>query len=117
MTTKMSTELIRPHLLAYDIRCERRLGRVYRLVTRKAMRVQYSLYLLWLSPGQAQHLLKQLKTLTKQEDDLRLYPLPLKPNWSLHGKKLMSDNISIFNHTYPQPSSQDSLDNSNQTLT
>ena len=65
------------YLIAYDIACPRRLGRVHRFLVKMAIPVQYSVFLAWLGPQGRRDLIAYLTTLIHpQQDDVRIYPLP-----------------------------------------
>lgn len=61
------------YLIAYDVRCPRRLRRVHRVLSKEGLAVQYSVFL---CPAEIFGALwKELKTLIAPEDDLRAYPV------------------------------------------
>jgi len=63
-------------LLAHDIADPRRLQKVWRLMRKEGLPLQYSVYLLHGNRQRVQRLLDQLATLIdKKADDLRVYPL------------------------------------------
>ncbi len=86
----------KPHLLCYDIANPKRLAKVHRQIKTNAIALQYSVYLITLTPKTRENLLTSLRKLIKpREDDIRLYPLPHAPHWSTWGKKQLPDGIQI----------------------
>ncbi len=76
------------YLLAYDIASPDRLRAVARLAQDHGVRIQYSVFLLQLTPARRDNLLKRLERIIHpRQDDVRLYPLPDKPAWELHGRE------------------------------
>jgi CRISPR-associated endonuclease Cas2 len=64
------------YLLAYDIRCPKRLQRVQRMVAGEGYGLQQSVYLVRSSRWQLRRLLKRLESeLDSNEDDVRAYPV------------------------------------------
>lgn len=70
---------VRRWLIAYDIRCKRRLARVHRLVSKQALPLQYSVFCARLSRSQAHALAAELEELIAPVDDVRLYALGENP--------------------------------------
>lgn len=65
------------YIICYDISCPRRLGRVHRLLKKKAMPLQYSVFYFHGTSSQLEHCLTHLQQLIDPRyDDLRAYPLP-----------------------------------------
>ncbi|WP_256646644.1 hypothetical protein [Thermomonas paludicola] len=65
-----------PWLLAYDVRCPRRLARLHRRLLRIAAPVQYSLFLLHATTDEMTHLMDELdRGWIAPVDDLRAYPI------------------------------------------
>ena len=80
MTHASTSQLPHSHaqrwLLAYDIRDPRRLGRVGRFMSKEAVRLQYSVYLLAGTRHEVQQVIDQLLTLIDERtDDVRIYAL------------------------------------------
>ncbi len=70
----------RAWIIAYDIRCPRRLSRLHRFIKREAVPVQYSIYLYEGSAGDLGGLLMNLRGyIDDDEDDVRAYPIPRNP--------------------------------------
>jgi CRISPR-associated endonuclease Cas2 len=61
------------HLLAYDVCCPKRLQRVCKLLQKRALHTQLSLFLLNLPRTQLQDCVEAVAAVLKAEDDLRLY--------------------------------------------
>ena len=67
------------YLICYDVREPRRLSRVYKLMKGRALHIQYSVFHCSLQWEDLQELKSKLKDLIKEdEDDIRIYPLPLE---------------------------------------
>lgn len=65
------------YLIAYDIRCPRRLQRVQKAVAGEAQRLQQSVYMVRAGRGELRRLLEQFEAeMDPAEDDLRAYPFP-----------------------------------------
>ena len=65
------------YLIAYDIRCPRRLQRVQKAVSGEAQRLQQSVYMVRAGRGELRRLLEQFEAeMDPAEDDLRAYPFP-----------------------------------------
>lgn len=93
----MATNDKRPHLLAYDISDKRRLYRVAKISKNWGVRVQYSLFVLWITPEQRAQLLKELEAVIHPiADDIRLYPLPHKPDWTHIGLAPFAEGITLY---------------------
>ena len=87
-------------LLAHDIADPKRLQKVWRLMRKEGLPLQYSLYLLQGDRQRVQRLLEQLTLLIdKKADDLRVYPLGENTRlWGLgtqfnEGGNAMTDDI------------------------
>ena len=85
-------------LLAYDIRCPKRLQRVQRMVAREGYGLQQSVYLVRSSRWQLRRLLKRLEgALDPNEDDVRAYPVT-------HPAQLWCGGTMVaVAHATPQP--------------
>jgi len=82
------------HLLAYDIADPGRLRAVARIAERQGTRIQYSVFILRLTKRDKARLLRKLEhAVDPRKDDIRLYPLPAKPAWELHGRALWPDGL------------------------
>ena len=70
----------RDWIIAYDISDPKRLGRVYRLMQKRAIPQQRSVFRANMSTVQARELRDELKQLIDvRKDDVRLYALPATP--------------------------------------
>mgnify|MGYP001190399295 CR=1 FL=1 len=86
----------RLYLLAYDIADPRRLARVARIVSREALRIQYSVYVAELSHRQLRDLVATLRqAVDPRADDLRIYPLPARLDAVWYGRATWPDGIQF----------------------
>jgi len=75
------------YLVCYDIADEARLHRVFKYLKERGFHVQYSVFHLKLTWQELQELKLDLKALIKEEeDDIRIYPLPLSPKVFVLGR-------------------------------
>lgn len=81
----MSTHQVKTWLVAYDIRQHRRLRRVHRILRKRGMAAQYSVFTVEADDPGIAELLQQLEAeINLREDDLRAYHLPAScPVWRL----------------------------------
>jgi CRISPR-associated protein Cas2 len=85
------------HLICYDIADPRRLARVYRQLTAVALPLQYSVFVAYLRPADVPDLVAQLEEIINlHEDDIRIYPLPGKPQFSRFGNVRFPDGIRLL---------------------
>ena len=92
----MKATAMTEHLICYDIRCPRRLGRIHRALKGQAMALQYSVFLFSGTEAQLQHCLAQLERLMdKQQDDIRAYPLPQRGLRLVLGASVLPDGIIL----------------------
>ena len=69
----------KPYILAYDIRCKKRLARVHKLMTQWGIPIQYSVFAVDLTPRGLERLWMALyRVVDPDEDDVRLYPAPAR---------------------------------------
>lgn len=74
-------------IIAYDISDPKRLGRIYRLMLKRGIPQQRSIFRATISTNEAQKLLAELAALIdSKEDDVRLYPLTAEPEIIWLGK-------------------------------
>ena len=86
----------RRYLLAYDIADQRRLARIARIVTREALRIQYSVYVTELSPRRLRDLVAALRVaIDPRADDLRIYPLPARLDAIWYGRAIWPEGIQF----------------------
>jgi len=65
------------YLVCYDIADEKRLSRVFRLMKGRGLHIQYSVFLCKLTWPELIDLKDMINLLiNKEEDDVRIYPLP-----------------------------------------
>lgn len=84
----------RDYLIAYDISCPRRLGRIGRLCNREAMRLQKSLYHAQLSEAGLRKLAERLRLeIDESADDLRFYTPALSEPMSWLGAPAVPDGV------------------------
>lgn len=90
---------MRETLICYDICCPRRLARVYRALCRRALPIQYSVFLHHGTWHQLRTCLQELEQLMDPaQDDIRAYPLPHRGlRWSL-GKPVLPADILYTGH-------------------
>lgn len=87
----------KPHLIAYDIRCPRRLARVYRFLKSEALPVQYSVFLGCLDRRTLGWLLSELASrIDPREDDVRIYALPSDFKAEVLGEQFLPDDVYLF---------------------
>ena len=92
----MAVNQIRPYLLAYDIANRKRLTRVHRTVKGYGMPLQYSVFLVVGSSRTLDQLLGDLdEIINPKEDDIRVYPLPLKLDAEQYGRQWLPGGIDI----------------------
>ena len=86
----------RLYLLAYDIADPRRLARIARVVSREALRIQYSVYVAEHSPSQLRDLVAILReAIDPRADDVRIYPLPARLNAVWYGRATWPEGIQF----------------------
>ena len=87
----------RRYLLCYDIADPRRLGRLHRHISRKALFVQYSVYLYHGTEAELLALLDELRQrIEAREDDIRAYPLPGNLHLETEGQNLADEAIFLL---------------------
>jgi len=83
-------------IIAYDIADPKRLRKIAKILEKKALRIQYSIYILYNATEQeAINLVRSLdKIYNEKEDDIRIYKIK---NYGLHfGSALDLSNPFIF---------------------
>lgn len=88
------------YLICYDIRSTKRLQQLHRYLRTQGYALQESVFA-WQGDLQAEKELKKVlqKLIKPQEDDLRLYRLPLSQTIQIWGKSPFADGV--FNNGYP----------------
>ncbi len=72
----------RTFLICYDIADIKRLARLHRVISRKALMVQQSVYLAYLRPHEMSPIRKNIQSVIRErEDDVRIYTLPDHAEW------------------------------------
>lgn len=89
----------RLYLICYDIADPQRLSRVARFLCKHACRVQYSVFVIQITPARLNRLLEALEALIEPaEDDVRAYPLPRECEVALLGRQLFPDDVLLIRH-------------------
>ena len=84
-------------LIAYDIADPGRLGKVHRLLKQRAIPLQYSVFLAWLSKQQINQLVAEINLrINSREDDVRLYHLPQTTEITTLGKQWLPDGTQFL---------------------
>ena len=99
----MSKSKAKPYLIAYDISDKRRLQRVHRLLKNQAIAMQYSVFIALMNNAERATLIEALTVLIDEKaDDIRLYPLPQKPDWYAWGKGMWPEGLTVTGLELPQ---------------
>lgn len=79
-------------MIAYDIRDKKRLQKVWRFISKEAIPMQYSIYLIQCDRDYLNQIIfKLLEMINTREDDVRIYPLtPVTRMWGL-GRQFADD--------------------------
>jgi CRISPR-associated protein Cas2 len=84
------------YLLAYDIADPARLVRVHRLCKEWGLPIQYSVFLVPLTPASIGVLLADLRaTIDERADDVRVYPLPERVDIAQFGRQGFPEGIQL----------------------
>lgn len=83
-------------LIAYDIRDQRRLSTLHRLLKKHALAVQYSVFVGRFTRRGIRHLATLIGSIIAREDDVRLYPLPQQPDWVFYGRSALPDAVYLL---------------------
>jgi len=85
------------YLIAYDITEPRRLNRIARYLSKRALRVQYSVFAAECNRLDLADTLEGLQSLIDpRSDDVRVYPLPRHGDVALMGQQLFPDDILLL---------------------
>ena len=85
------------YLLAYDIADPARLVRVHRACKQWGVPVQYSVFLVPLTPASIGVLLAELRgIIDERADDVRVYPLPAQVEVSQFGRQGLPEGIQLM---------------------
>jgi CRISPR-associated protein Cas2 len=89
------------YLIAYDITDPKRLNRIARYLSKRAVRVQYSVFAAELSRRALDDTVEGLNALINQRtDDVRIYPLPREGDVALLGRQIFPKDILLLNDGY-----------------
>lgn len=92
----MSLSEAYPHLVAYDISDSKRLTRIHRYLKGLGIPLQYSVFLLYLTPLQRKQVIFRLQRLIDpRADDVRIYPLPKNPDWQWWGRPILMEGMIL----------------------
>lgn len=83
-------------LIAYDVRDPRRLSTLHRMLKKHALAVQYSVFVGRFTRRGINHLRVLIGSIIAPEDDVRLYPLPQKPDWVFYGRSALPDAVYLL---------------------
>lgn len=93
----MALNEIRTWLIAYDISCPKRLGRVHRYLKSVAIPVQYSMFTAEENEAGIRRIIGELKTrIHPTADDLRLYPLPNRLELHHYGHRALPVGLLLL---------------------
>ena len=85
-------------LIAYDIRDPRRLATVHRAVRKQALAVQYSVFVGRFTRRGLRHMVATINSIIAPQDDVRLYPLPHRPDWVFYGRSRLPEAVYLLEH-------------------
>jgi CRISPR-associated protein Cas2 len=92
----MAIHATRNHLVCYDIADPERLVKVHRSVKRWGIPLQYSVFLVPAAPSAIRDLVTELaRLIDHREDDIRIYPLPIRLDMSLLGRQGLPEGIAL----------------------
>lgn len=87
------------YLIAYDIRCPRRLGQVHRFLRREGLPVQYSVFTAQMTQRKFMRVLDGLDSLIDpRADDIRLYPLPSRQDSVALGRQIFPEDVMLISN-------------------
>ncbi len=93
----MSIHKPQNYLLAYDISDPARLVRVHRVCKQWGLPVQYSVFLVPLTPASIGVLLSELRSvIDERADDVRVYPLPERVEVATYGRQGLPEGIQLL---------------------
>lgn len=93
----MAHGIPRLHLLCYDIRDPKRLTRVHRVAVRHAVPIQYSVFLLEGDYARVAMVLEEIgEEIDPGADDVRVYPLPSRPEPRTLGRGALPAGVQVF---------------------
>lgn len=85
------------YLICYDISgAPRRLARVHRFLSRRALAIHYSVFLAVLTRRERAELLRDLgRLIHPRRDDVRLYPIPARPLFEFLGRRPVPEGVLV----------------------
>jgi len=92
----MAANTPRLHLICYDITEPKRLARVHRYLVKRAVPLQYSVFLAYGSPRAVNGLLTVVDTLIDEvSDDVRCYALPSRLDYVRLGRQMLPAGVTL----------------------
>ncbi len=89
-------------VIAYDIADPERLRKVFHYLRRRAVHLQYSVFLARLGADALGDLLADLRLLIAEEaDDIRIYRVPSAPWWRVMGRPPLPESIALLGPLTP----------------
>ncbi len=93
----MATNQPRQYLICYDIADPRRLTRVHRFLTTRAVALQYSVFSAILRRRELEDILENLdERIDPRKDDVRIYTLPDVPRVTAIGRSFLPEGITFI---------------------
>jgi len=93
----MALNETRTWLIAYDITCPKRLGRVHRYLKTVAVPVQYSVFATEETAQGIQHIRDALaQKINPKTDDVRIYPLPMNLELHRYGRRALPEGLQLL---------------------
>lgn len=83
-------------LIAYDVREPRRLTTLHRALKKQALAVQYSVFVGRFTRRGIRHLVATINSIIAPQDDVRLYPLPQRPDWVFYGRSALPEAVYLL---------------------
>lgn len=88
----------RSHIISYDIGEPRRLVKIHRYLKKRALPVQYSVFLIRCTPAMLKVIMNELEAMiAPAEDDIRSYTLPRKPEIITLGRQAKFAGMELLN--------------------
>jgi CRISPR-associated protein Cas2 len=86
------------YLVCYDIRDPKRLMRIYKLLKKRALHIQYSVFYCRLTWSELVELKEKLESLIdRRKDDVRVYPVPQDMKVKVMGRgDRIPEGVDIF---------------------
>ena len=93
----MALNEIRTWLIAYDIACPKRLGRVHRYLKTVAVPVQYSVFTAEENEQGIRRIQRALEAeINPKTDDVRIYPLPGNLELHRYGRRALPEGLLLL---------------------